>query len=297
MTSIVRVRPRYRVRVAHYRAGDVFGPRELGSYELVWLLRGSAQWTVERPVADGSVHREVIALAPGTMALAQSGTVDSYEWDPRGPSAHAYVHFDLDPEPPPSERAGWPLARPMAEPLPGLCAYLLGLARLDDEASRARSDEIVALLVDLHVRGPFPSSDPTGIRSAHVRSVAEQLARHWAAGVRAVPLDDLAASASISPGHLAREFRSEFGISPARSLELIRLGRAAIAVQRTDAPLRRVAEEHGFSDPYHFSHRFSLVYGMPPGRFRRSDARIDPLGPIAAAGLLPLWNVLGDAGT
>lgn len=290
-----RVRPHGLVQVAHYPPGSTYGPRPLRDFEFVWVLRGAARWRVTD--TSGGAVREV-GLRPGSLALARPGTTDSYAWDDGYPSSHAYVHFDVDPAPEAGARAGdRPLALTMADhdPLSGLCRYLLDLASVGGEPERRRSDQVVGMLLDLFLTGPFPRAAgtdrgvPPGLLPAldHVRTVWE------AGGVQAVRVTELAAAASTSPGHLSRAFTSAFGCGPATTLELIRLGRAAIALQRSNLSIAQVARHHGFADAYHFSKRFKRAYQIPPGQFRRHEEIHDPLGPIDARGIQPVWAILG----
>jgi hypothetical protein len=89
-------------------------------------------------------------------------------------------------------------------------------------------------------------------------------------------------------------FREQYGVGPARALELVRLSRAAVQLQRTDASITEVAALTGFADPYHFSRRFRAVHGDPPGRYRSLPGTADALGPVREAGLLPLAHALSD---
>lgn len=289
------IAPRYLARVARYPPGARFGPRALDDFELVWLVSGSARWSYESAgIAGGSTEHD---LVPGSVVLARAGGVDRYAWDARHPSSHGYLHFEWPAAPPLEERAGWPLVRqpPTSAPLRALCDYLLMLSRLDDERSRERSAQVLGLVVDLFLHGPLPASGG-GIASPHVRAALGAVRRVWdARGARIVSLDELAAAAGVTAGHLAREFGREFEGGIVSALELVRLGRAATRLQRSDEPLRLVARAAGYADPYHFSRRFSRVYGIAPGRYRRSRAD-DPLAPIAAAGLLRVWDALEGGG-
>jgi AraC family transcriptional regulator of arabinose operon len=51
------------------------------------------------------------------------------------------------------------------------------------------------------------------------------------------------------------------------------MGQAAERLLAQDASIGRVAEELGFSDPFHFSRVFKKVFGVPPGQFARSHRR------------------------
>ena len=63
-------------------------------------------------------------------------------------------------------------------------------------------------------------------------------------------------------------------------------------LQRSNLALDKIARQMGFSSAYHFSRRFSAVYGTPPGRFRSSQQRTDPIAPLTKSGLMPLWAAL-----
>lgn len=277
------------VQVADYPAGAAFGPRRLNEDEFVWVLRGSAVWTVsggdERIPLGGPVASR---LRPGTLALARANTVDSYQWDPDSLSTHAYVHFQIESPGAFGAPSTWPLTRDMSR-LPVLSAlsdYLLQLAGQEGDRARERSDQLIALLLDLYVRGPLEEQHQL---PPLIERVREHVRRRWERdGPQIVPVADLAAAASTSTGHLFRIFREEYGCGPARALELIRLARAATALQRSNASLAQIAELNGFASAYHFSRRFAATYGSPPGRFRSHAENEDPLGPVRRQGLLPL---------
>jgi AraC-like DNA-binding protein len=55
------------------------------------------------------------------------------------------------------------------------------------------------------------------------------------------------------------------------------------------------ASDCGYNNPYHFSRRFSLAYGEPPGTFRRRRQLSDPFAPVREAVLLPVARRLLEA--
>jgi len=295
VTSLVLpvVRPGTPVQLADYPAGSTFGPRRLVDYEFVWILRGSARWQIRDQDDLGPDQTEVKEhLQPGMLGLARAGAVDSYHWDPVRPSTHAYVHFRVEDPARLPRAASWPLVRSLdtAPVLAGLCGYLLELAAQPLALAQDRSAQLLGLLLDLFVRGPLPDPalplPPAVIQTVdHVRAV-------WRSGVRIVSVDELAAAAGVSPGHLFRLFRQHVGPGPARALELVRLVRAAVALQRSNASLAQIATLTGFADAYHFSRRFAASYGRPPGAFRTEGVTGDVLAPVHTAGLLPLVTAL-----
>jgi AraC family transcriptional regulator len=286
------------VQVADYAPGATYGPRRLVNYELLWILQGSALWRTdvydEAGVWQATVEEE---LRSGSVALSRRGNRDAYIWDCDRPSRHAYVHFDIDDVGELGAPSTWPSVRSMSDPalLEELCGYLLDLAGVPSPSVRGHSDRLVAALLEVFVSAPA-AGRPGEMLPDGVRQVVDHVAAVWArSGPRIIPVPELAAAAHLSAGHLHRIFRQSFGCGPAYALDLIRLARAATALLRTNATIAEIATGCGYSNPFHFSRRFSLVYGEPPGTFRRRRQLSDPLSPVREAGLLPLARRLFDA--
>lgn len=272
------------MRLADYPPGATFGPRLMVDHEFVWLLRGSAVWTI------GDDQQ---LLRPGLLALAGPGVVDRYQWDPDRPSTHAYVHFGLTGVEQPTQR--WPAVRSLAAlpVLDGICRYLLQLAADPSDRAADRRDQLLALMVDVFVSGPVPAVDDPGL-GPMVIMLADRVRTDWDRhGIRPLSVETLAGFAGVSTGHLHRVFRQQVGTAPGRALELIRLARAATTLRRSSASIAGVAALTGFAGPYHFSRRFSAVYGEPPGRYRQAEDAVDPLAPLQESALLQLNYLLG----
>lgn len=282
------------VRVIDYLPGSTYGPRELVDFEFLWLMRGSAVWTVHSggPLLGSRVSAPIVLL-PGTLLLAPTGAVDSFTWDPTTTSRHAWAHFRVTDAAQLPDPQTWPTTRDMAAApvLSGLCRYLEVLGGQQSHEARQRSDQLLGLLLDLFVRGPL--AEPAAALPDLVAAAATAAAQLWAAdGVRLVEVHELAAATSVSVGHLYRVFREHCGQGPARVLELVRLSRAAVMLQRSNASLAEVAAACGFANAYHLSRRFRTAYDVPPGAYRRDAARSDPMAPVRSAGLLPVAHLL-----
>lgn len=271
-------------QIADYDPGAVFGPRALADFEFVWMVHGSADWIVDgRP----------IHLRPGTLSLASPSSTDAYRWDPERPVRHAYVHFVLLDQPATEVVRGWPRTRSVAETpvLGSLCDYLIALGSSGDMAAGRRTNAVLALLLDIFLAGPLPAL--TQALPPVVVAAAEHVRRDWSrSGMRIIEVGELAEAAHVSSGHLFRLFRELGPNGPTRALELVRLSRAAVALQRSNASLSEIAARCGFANAYHFSRRFSRSYGMPPGRFRAAERMLDPMLPVQEAGLLPLVRLV-----
>ena len=244
-----------RPAVADYPAGARLATRVIDDYELVWMLRGRA-----RLVTDGAE----LPLDPGRLLLVPPGLRHGFVWDERRPCRHGYLHFD-------AAEAGTPLpagiqVRRMTahDPLAGLCAHLLWLGP-------ERAGPTLRFLLRLFVEGPLPEDQPSSALAGPIATIATHLREEWSnIPLRRLGVDELAAVAGVSRGHLSRLFQAELGLGVAACLEWLRCYRAEILLTRTDFPVGAIATQCGFADPYHFSHRFSRLYGMAPSAFRSS---------------------------
>jgi AraC family transcriptional regulator len=271
--------------VAVYPPGATFGPRRLPDFEFVWLLTGTAEWRYDQ----GS-----LTLGPDRLLLGRPGMVDSFVWDRAVPTRHAYLHFRLDGPPPElPDPALWPLVRtlPDDDPLRPLLRYLLALGEDRSGDHRRTVREVLRLLLALFVEGPLPDRGGRPL-PPHLDALLGFVRGAWSppAPTRRLSLQELAAGACVSAGYLSRVFRRHYGMGPVAAFELLRLGRAATLLTRSNLAVAAVARDCGFANPYHFSRRFHRVYGQPPGRYRRAAARLEPGEPLARARL----QVLGD---
>ncbi len=246
---------------AVYPAGARIGPRLLGDFELVLVVAGGAELTL-----DDRHH----SLCPGSWVLGRPGVRDGYAWHRPGLSRHLYAHFEL---PPGSDVAGWPQVRhwPAETGLAAQFRRLLWIGGDDggDEARRAALRLGLAALLAVVVGGTVPSaSRPLAADGPVARALAHVRSRWDADGLVPVAREELAAAAAVSVAHLSRLFRAEHGLGPSRALELVRLGRALELLRDGSMSVREVSEAVGFRDQYHFSHRFRASFDTAPSAYR-----------------------------
>lgn len=85
-------------------------------------------------------------------------------------------------------------------------------------------------------------------------------------------LDELADVAALSRFHFHRVFAAMTGETVAQAVRRIRLNLAAHALVRTNAPVARIARDHGYPDPPSFARAFRAAYGQSPAAFRSAGA-------------------------
>ncbi len=254
-----------RPATADYPPGTGLRPRVIEDFEFVWMLQGNARFTAS----------EELPLKPGALLLVPPGLHHGFRWDPARPSRHGYVHFgptDVDRDVAPQAR----LTRMSgADPLSGLCAYLLwlgGITHDDWQLWVRRTLDYMLALIDT---GPLPSVDAVPTPSGPMDAAVAHLRSEWSRmPLRRVSVAELAAAAHVSRGYLNRLFQVGFGVSVAVALEHLRCSRAEALLTRTDLKIAAIARQCGFADVGHFSHRFSRIYGVSPTKYRTAAVRI-----------------------
>ncbi|MEV0777089.1 helix-turn-helix transcriptional regulator [Streptomyces sp. NPDC050433] len=272
--------------MADYPPGSVFGPRDAGTYEFVWLLHGSARWVC------GDL---TVPLTLSALLLVRPGMRDTFHWDTHRPTRHAYTHFRLrsgargGAEAP--DDTGWPVVRDLTgrgDPMAALCQYLLTLGATRPPTWERHAEETLRLLLLIFASGP---GDGTGAHTLPEPLVAMMAAvrAHWSDGVaRPLALGRLARAAGISESTLCRICRRQLGVSPVEGIERLRLARAEPLLWLSNLSLRAIAVQCGFADAYHFSRRFRAVYGMSPSAFRTVPQESAPPSPLAGGALSAL---------
>lgn len=88
-----------------------------------------------------------------------------------------------------------------------------------------------------------------------------------------ISVDQMTALARMSASRLFAFFRERLGCTPQAYLKRLRLDAAAAALVTSDAPLKQIAGESGFANPFHLSREFSRRFGMAPRAFRQIHSR------------------------
>lgn len=90
---------------------------------------------------------------------------------------------------------------------------------------------------------------------------------------------DIANHVFLSPNYLSGYLHSKTGYSPHQYLLKVRMETARNLLIKTNTPISWVAEEVGFSSPYHFNRMFKQHFHLSPSDFR-AGARQHELSPV-----------------
>lgn len=258
-----------------YDPKEVLGPRVLTDFEAVMIIDGFPRYDNGHAVQT---------LEPGSLLIARPGTTETYRWDTRGRTRHAYLHFDLESIPPDwPEPTAWPDWR--LHP-PAIAGHLLrtmierALSHPDWPASRPHDTDnrIVEALIDIYITGVDPGRDTsTPVLSDPVMRAAKFM-RERLDTVTFVPytLNELAEASRVTPKHLCRAFQQELGLSPMKACRLMQFQLAIPLLAQSNLSIKAIAERCGFPDQLHFSRNFHRTFGAPPTRLRHAILRGQP---------------------
>ena len=82
-------------------------------------------------------------------------------------------------------------------------------------------------------------------------------------------LGEVSAKCHVSSPYLCSLFRRYGDQSPYQYLLRLKMNAAAERLAQPGALVKSVADEMGFTDPFHFSRTFRRVLGISPVKFRR----------------------------
>jgi AraC family transcriptional regulator, arabinose operon regulatory protein len=241
-----------------------------------WRPQGTHDWLLKHTIAGhgrfGHANGQIITEA-GDVVILKPGALHDYGV----PARHdhweiIWAHFR--PRPEWLEWLVWP------EEAPGLMRLRIRDAtdrkrierQLHDMNRLARSDsprreafamnalERALLLCDRH--NPIFAARHTDPRvEAVMNYLRENLVRKFDAPA-------CVSISGLSQSRLYHLFKTQVGQTPLEFLELLRVDRAKLLLERTSDSVQQIALEIGFDDPLYFSRRFRHRVGISPRDFR-----------------------------
>nr|WP_309491456.1 AraC family transcriptional regulator [Trinickia mobilis] len=147
----------------------------------------------------------------------------------------------------------------------------LAMLPWDGADERLRANEIVHEVLSLLLRGQSMRRENVQSKGGLSVSTRRRLRDYIEANLtESLTLGELSNVACLSEFHLARMFRTSFGMPPHSWIAQQRIDRARVLLQTTTMPLEQVAALCGFANGSHFSHRFRAAVGASPLAFRRA---------------------------
>lgn len=127
--------------------------------------------------------------------------------------------------------------------------------------------------------------------SAALGAIHEAPERRWT-------VESLGAESGLSRAAFARRFTTLVGQPPLAYLTWWRMTTATRLLQRTDLPVRSIAQKVGYTSEFAFANAFKREYGVAPGSYRRAMTAAAPrVGPDEAGeagGAEPAVAVVGN---
>jgi AraC-like DNA-binding protein len=111
----------------------------------------------------------------------------------------------------------------------------------------------------------LPSDQRSNPRRANVEDAIEYMQNHLNENLR---LEDFAREAGMSVSHFSERFRLQTGQSPMAYFIHLRMRLACRLLDLSGKPVKAVALEIGYRDPYYFSRIFKKSMGISPDKYR-----------------------------
>ena len=232
---------------------------------------------------------QTVEMRPGHLYVIPAYTEHSYECS--GPLTHYYLHvyegvksemnvleqYDFPTEVEADEAAGQLFSR-MCSQHPEACLPESDPRSYDnamqtsDYVQRYRDME---LWQKMELRGAMLMLFARFMRQATPRQWAhDERTRRVLAHIHAhihqeIDVEELASVACVTKPYLIRLFKAELGSSPIQYINKKKVERAQLLLYTTDATVKEVAYELGFSDHSYFIRLFKKLTGSTPQEYRR----------------------------
>ncbi len=149
----------------------------------------------------------------------------------------------------------------------------LALAMIEEDMGHEAAMQVAQALVVFFKRpgGQSQFSDILNIQAAETEGLFADL-HAWIAGHLQSDLSvpKLAERLAMSPRSFSRKYKEKTGITPAKTVEMIRVDAAKRALARRDLPLAQIAFNTGFMDEQRLRRAFQRHVGISPMAYRET---------------------------
>ncbi len=112
------------------------------------------------------------------------------------------------------------------------------------------------------------STEILAIQDQQIAVAARFIREHACEGIS---VNDVLHAVPVSRSVFSQRFKKILGRSPKEEIQRVRLQRAAGLLCDTDWPVKRISDEVGFYDPFHFSRVFKKAYDRSPLHYRKKQ--------------------------
>lgn len=245
--------------IVKYPPGGTHGPRIQVGLQFVHLISGSVEIEI-----DDRLER----LEPGTMAILLPGRREYFRFHPHQESEHSWcqLYFDQIPDGFNDALDGVSPRLPVnseIEQLIELGLSLTGARQVDNRHTLSKLGE--SLFHYYLSLDALPASERPAPVPRPVHLACKFIARAYP---QPLTLERIAGQAHCSVNHLINQFRRNLDTTPMRYLWRVRLDHADGLLRHTDLPVAVIAEQCGFTSPFHFSRLFKESRGLSPREYR-----------------------------
>ncbi len=240
----------------------VSGPRELSHYSLQFILEGQAE------VQQGP-HRKVLSkgdafcVFPGTIYRMHQANDDK-------PLRTCWISFDGPQAGTLLRRAGFDASSPFRELVDWneLRSSLRNLFAISSDGVKGylRFQSALYSIFDLLIVSE-PAIAVREEEPAWLPYCIEFMKAHSSEGIQ---VQDVADRLSLHRAYFSQAFARHVGLAPVKYVEKLKMEKSVELLRTTSYSIREIALTLGYSDPYTFTRAFARVYGMPPGRWRKT---------------------------
>ncbi|ANW97830.1 AraC family transcriptional regulator [Thermoclostridium stercorarium subsp. thermolacticum DSM 2910] len=91
--------------------------------------------------------------------------------------------------------------------------------------------------------------------------------------MKPISLAQISANTYLSPVYVSKVFKDATGESPINYLIHLRLSKACELLESSDASVKEIARQVGYTDAYYFSKLFKKYYGISPMHYRKAGGK------------------------